>query len=106
VVKPAKETAMKKPKIRASSAKWFNEIDRYIRQYNLQGEMVTHAASDVLDGWATREELTDLIKGRLLRVIRFSRDRDSICGGSWTVGLTDKAIRIFWPDRQALAESV
>lgn len=97
------EKPTRKPRIRASSVRWIVAIDRYIRRINLRGPNLYHAASDELDGHASREELMDLLRRRYLNLIPHEpSDRfgdGTICGSRWTVALTDRAMRIFWPDR-------
>jgi hypothetical protein len=93
----------RKPRIRASSVRWIAAIDRYIRRIDLRGEYLHHAASDKLDGHATREELMDLLRRRFLNLIPHGPSDcfgdGTICGSRWTVALTDRAMRTFWPDR-------
>ncbi len=49
-------------------------------------------------------ELDDLVRLRLLTVVRYS-DRESVgrnphlCGTTWSVNLTERAIRTFWGHR-------
>lgn len=99
----------RKLRISAASLPWLIAIDQYIRQYNITGARgLYEAASDVLDGWALRHEIDDLVRRKLLTVVptgesdyRFDM---SLCGMTWTVGLTDRAIAALWPHR-ALKES-
>ena len=100
---------MSKPRIRASSLPWLTAIDDAIRRHDIRGESLYQTASDVLDGWAERRELVDLCRRRLLTIVRnelcdivADRGRE-ICGNYYSVLLTDRAIRAFWPDRAATA---
>lgn len=103
---------MKKPRIKASSARWVCYIDEHIRSCNLRGPFSSFvdAAADPLDGAAFRSELRDLIDRRMLKVIEYGYDdtkgrdphrgRDpNLCGTWWSVNPTEKMIRAFWPDR-------
>lgn len=95
---------MDKPKVDIASLRWLDAIDRYIRQYDIRGRTLPEAASDVLDGWAIRDELDDLVRRRLLTVVRyraFERDLppSCLCGSDWSVHLTPRAIQTFWPKR-------
>lgn len=77
-------------------------VDDYIRKHDLRGEILSHAASDVLDGAVTRTEIDDLVRRRLLDIYRDGGgppgDPEN-CGTGWTVGLTERAMRALWPDR-------
>lgn len=89
-------------RIRASSCRWLWLIDENIRRYNYQSWNLPCAASDVLDGLATRAELKDLIARRVLAVIKIPRGEGAphgLCGSTWTVDLTALGIATFWPDR-------
>ena len=93
----------KKPKIRASSMPILCELDWSIREYNYRGAGLFEAASDLFDSWLTRRELDDLIRRRFLLVVKYS-DGDvlgcrELCGSTWSVDLTKRAIRAFWPER-------
>jgi hypothetical protein len=97
---------MSKPRINANSAPILLRIDEYIRQYNLRGRALFNAASDTLDGHSTRRELDDLISRRLLSVERFdgyevtgSPEDSRLCGHFFSVSLTERAMRAFWPSR-------
>lgn len=91
---------MRKPRMALHSVRLLAEIDNYIRSYNIRGESLTWAASDVLDGAVFNHEIEDLIRRRYLRVVREWRSpcRDH-CGDSWTVRLSARAMRLFWPAR-------
>ena len=86
------------------------EIDEYIRKYNCRGHSLRQAASDVLDGWAEKEELRPFFRQRLMVMVRhddyedqraagIGPEHEDRCGHRWTVDLTRRAIRCFWPDR-------
>jgi hypothetical protein len=88
-------------KLSAKSFSLLLQIDEYIREYDIRGRWLPSAASDVLDGSVHNPEIADLFRLRLItRII----DQPPLqecdeCGDSWTVHLTDKAIAIFWPER-------
>ena len=94
-----------KPHIRLESVRLLCDIDRYIREFDKPGydrRWLPSAASDVLDGAVDREEIDDLIRRRLLTVIHDGETdeygtSDSLCGNGWTVHLTERAIKAFWP---------
>ena len=48
------------------------------------------AASDVLDGWALREEISGLVRRRVLTPFKLERAAQSISSVTW--GLTDKGV--------------
>lgn len=78
------------------------EIDDYVVRCDCRGESLRSAASDVLDGWATKDELRPFFRQKLLTIIPTGeRIGTDLCGDAWTVALTPRAIRIFWPDREA-----
>lgn len=91
-----------KPRIKAESMQYLVKIDEYIREYDLRGEALLNAASDELDGAVYREEIDDLVRRKLLSVIKFTDEiiwDGHICGYRWTVVLTPRAINLFWPAR-------
>jgi hypothetical protein len=92
-----------KPRINANSVKYITRIDQYIQQYDLRGADLLSAASDELDGAVYREEIEDLVRRKLLTVIRYEDDQmfgnDNLSGFTWSVSLTERAIHIFWPNR-------
>lgn len=103
---------MQKPRLSAVSLKWVAAIGDHIRACNVRGplERFRDVAADALDGRALRGELDDLIRRRMLEVIRYgyddSRGRDparlmdsEVCGTCWSVNPTEKFIRAFWSDR-------
>lgn len=94
------------------SIPWVLKIDACIREYNIRGpfERFRDVASDALDSSALRSELDDLIRRRMLTVVRHGfddslgrdplRDQDSrFCGAGWSVDPTPRMIQTFWPDR-------
>jgi hypothetical protein len=102
----------RKVRVSANSLRWLIEIDRYIREHNIRGslERFRDVASDVLDSWALRSELADLVRRRLLTVVcqgfDDSRGRDplrdsnpDLCGVGWSVNPTERLIHAIWPDR-------
>lgn len=96
-----------KPRIPAASAPLLLKIDSYIRQYDMRGPGLASAASDVLDGLAMRHELEPLVRRRLLTVIPYGedaagwwcRDDSAMCGRTFSVHLTDRAMQALWPER-------
>ena len=103
-----------KVRISLRSARFLAEIDRAVRQANTRGPMerFRDVASDVLDGWAMRNELDELIRCRFLEVVHHGFDdskkfgpdplrfmNPKMCGSSWSVNATEKLIRTFWADR-------
>jgi hypothetical protein len=103
---------MRKLRINASSAKWLDEMDRHVRTCDIRGpiDRFRDVAADPIDGAAYREDLDDLIRRRLLRVVPYDFDdsmgrdpyRDMcqrLCGSSWSVDPTPRLIRALWPDR-------
>jgi hypothetical protein len=95
---------MARPKLTLASVRLLCEVDRYIRQYDIRGPILEHAASDQFDGSYDRDELDELIRKRFLSVLRYDQDKDCIlCGSSFTVELTSRAIALFWPDRKGEA---
>ena len=92
-----------KPRINANSVKYIDRIDQYIKQYDLRGADLLSAASDELDGAVYREEVEDLVRRKLLTIIRYEDDQmfgnDNLSGFTWSVSLTERAIHIFWPNR-------
>lgn len=92
---------IRKPKIKLESVRHLLEIDEYIRQYDLRGRNLESSASDVLDGSVFREEIEDLINRKLLTLIveESTYYNNRMCGTSWTVHLTPRAMKAFWPAR-------
>jgi hypothetical protein len=97
-----------KPRVNVRSVPWLLCIDESIRRWRVRGrDNLRQAASDVLDGWATRAELDDLIRRRFLAVVphdeitEIDRMREPLCGSTWTVDLTERGMRTFWPSRRS-----
>ena len=99
---------MSKPRIPADCVRFMEEIAAYIERYDLRGDELRNAGPDVLDGWATRDELDPLIRRRLLTPIWYGcRDRNegwpygdvALCGEHFTAELTDRAKQLLWPTR-------
>lgn len=99
-------------RIGAASARWIDDMDRHVRACDIRGpiDSFRDVAADPIDGHASRSDLDDLIRRRLLRVVHYGFDdsmgrdpcRDmqpDTCGSSWTVEPTPKLIRALWPDR-------
>lgn len=95
-----------KPRLRPESYAMLLRIGAYITRYNVRGERaLSFTASDVLDGDVTREDVDALVRARLLSIERFTGQRDALfeaCGSDWSVRLTPRAMRLFWPDRLRL----
>ena len=97
----------RKPKINEKSLPWLREIDAFVRELDLTGSSLReHAGGDALDGRATRAELDDLIRRRLLKVVPMPEEKPECppeirdrCGTTWSVDVTERAVRAFWPDR-------
>lgn len=98
-----------KPRLDLTSYAILAECDRYIRQHDVRGDAVLHAASDVCDGHYFFSELVPLYRLGLIRPIDDSpaatrrarrMDRvDGLCGRGPTIEFTEKAARHFWPRR-------
>ena len=91
-----------KPKIRPASIPVLCEIDRAVQEYGYSGSMLYDAAADVCNGLYIREELSDLIRSGILVIVATGERLDArghqLCGTTWSVDLTDKAIDTFWPN--------
>lgn len=94
---------MRKPRINQRSLPLLISLDQHIRDHDCRGTDLYGAPSDLFDGWAYRRELDDLIRRRLLCVLPTGNRRDErgtdMCGTTWTVHLTDRAIQAWWPNR-------
>lgn len=80
----------------------FCKVDDYIRRYGRDPVGLEQAFSDVHDGGLYLKEVQRLFRKRLLTKIRTEppgpREWDSgLMGYLWTVDMTDRAMRIFWP---------
>lgn len=100
-------TEQAKIRVSVASLALLAEVHEYIDQFDIRGETLSHAASDVLDGLVTREEVDDLVRRRLLSVVpydepdEYDRERSALCGTTWTVSLTPRAMAALWPERMA-----
>ena len=88
------------------------ELDEHIRRCGIEGPLsrFRDIASDCFDGAYVRAELDDLIRRRLLYVVRHgfddsmgrdpSRDSDpKLCGVGWSVNPSDALVLALWPGR-------
>lgn len=97
----------KKPRIPALWCPVLCEIDEYIRRYDIRGERLKDAASDVIDSWLTRKEVAPMFRRRLLALVPLNphdcdpREDQTLCGTSWTVDMTPRLMCALWPDRIA-----
>jgi hypothetical protein len=102
----------RKPRLTPEQCRWLAEVHSNVVRYNRRGPSLVEAFSDVHDGGLYESEVAPLVKQRLLRWMPFSevpwelRESDPgpgrrLIGHFRTVDLTDRAIRIFWPDRAA-----
>lgn len=95
----------RKPKLRPGSYALLVEIDAYIRRYNLCGDDLRNAASDVCDGAVVRSDLDELVSKRWLVVEGYPADANpdfALCGDLhryWTVRLHQNAMKRCWPGR-------
>lgn len=108
--------ASKKPRISYKAFKQLRELDEYIRQYDLRGDQLDHAAPDVFDGAVSIFDIEELHRHKWLKFTPYCRPlfshghptianyAEDICGESWTVVLTKNAIKRFWPDRLAAVQ--
>lgn len=101
---------MSKLTISAKSAPLLDELHQYVVECNIRGTVARFrdVASDRFDGAYTREELGDLIRRRLLTVVRYGggsmRMSDpKLCGTIWTVDATERLVIALWPDRVSRA---
>lgn len=91
-----------KPRINAKSLPILIELDERVRRSDYYKASRLHElASDVLDSGTYRHELDDLIRRRFLAVSPAEGPRGPLCGQGWTVDLTQRAMRTFWPHRLA-----
>lgn len=96
-------------KLSLFSYKLLAQVDEYIKEYNLCGERLRDAASDVFDGQIAVWEAEELRRKGLMK---FVPDRsghhpepESILGyaACGSLELTKRAIKTFWPERAAPA---
>jgi len=112
--KPSRRRKAKKIRISAKSLKWIVAIDAHVRECKLRGPLnrFRDVAADVLDGWATRGELRDLLRRRLLCIVEYGYDDSEKwgpdparqmdpeqCGTCWSVNPTERLVRALWWDR-------
>ena len=92
-----------KLRMSARAARIMANVDHYIRQYDIKGNRLSDAASDELDGAVTRDEVDELVRRRLLRIVKFDNKcgQSEACGSNWTVAQTDRAMTKLWPERMA-----
>jgi hypothetical protein len=101
-----------KPRLTPEQCRWLDEVHRDVVSYDLRGPSLVQAFSDRHDSGLLEREVAPLVRSRLLRWMPFSevprefRECDPgpglrLIGTFRTVDLTDRAIRIFWPDRAA-----
>jgi hypothetical protein len=94
-------------RVSAKSLPILAQIHRHVEMCNVRGDLqrFRDVASDSCDGHFYRDELDDLVKRRLLTVIRYD-DNDPagrfdrrLCGSTWSVDPTERLVRGLWPDR-------
>lgn len=97
----------RKARIPAAVASFLVAIDEYIRRYDMHGLSMASAASDVLDGWVGYDEISPLIARRWLSMQRYTNSwpSDPMCGFHFSVRLTKRAMRLFWPERAAIEKT-
>lgn len=97
----------RKLKLSLQEARWFAEVDDYVRHYNVRGRSLVQAFSDVHDSNLFPSEVARLVKRRLLRTIRLpAKDGpgNGLMGDCVTYDLTQRAMAILWPSRIVLAQ--
>ena len=90
---------MRKPKMKLHSLLLLSEIDRYIRAYDVHGYNLISAASDVLDSAVFRHEIDDLLRRRLVCIIKDGCGDGVDPGDGYTLHLTSRAVTAFWAAR-------
>lgn len=93
-----------RPRLRPASYRLLMDIDRYIRRYDVRGRGLPYTASDALDGGVNRSDVDELVRRRLLAIVPLAHGRhnvDDLCGTSWTVELSARAIQLLWHERAA-----
>lgn len=91
-----------KPRIQPAAVPLLQELNRYIEQCDVRGSSLAGVAADVFDGCLTEDELRPLLVAGLVAQVDFEREPgvgDLVCGSSWSVVLTDTAMRAFWSGR-------
>lgn len=96
----------RKPRLTVEQARWFAEVHERVCCCDTRtapGELwpLCEAFSDVHDGNLTPDEVRPLIRKKLLTWCPLETDGydNGLLGGKVTVTLTERALRIFWPDR-------
>lgn len=91
----------RKPRLTLAEARYFCEVDCDIRRGGYSsGRDLEQAFSDRHDSGLYRREIDGLIRKRLLRIVPLLPDQEydiGLMGYSFTVDMTDRAMRIFWP---------
>jgi hypothetical protein len=97
---------LQKPRLSVSAYALLSRVDEYIVRYDLNGPRLSDAASDVLDGLVSRCEIDELVRKKILSIVRYEpvnkysqSNFDTDCGRTWTVVLTKRAISKLWPSR-------
>lgn len=94
---------MAKPRLTIAEARYFCEVDIYIRRFGRFPETLEQSFSEVHDGNLFRWEIDGLIRKRLLKIVPLSEPPGppeydcGLMGYLFTVDLTDRAMEIFWP---------
>lgn len=88
----------------ALCGKVMEAIDAYIKRYDVRGiDRLKASASDVCDGWVTREEIDGLVRGRRLKLFGKAQEPHEVCGSPfsnyWSVELSEKEIQGRYADR-------
>jgi hypothetical protein len=97
-------TRARKPRLTLFEFQCLMRLHQEIVERDYRGETLGHAASDLYDGWLKPEEVRGLIRKRLFLKIPIPAGEgpgNDLLGDRMTVHLTDRAIRVFWPDRRA-----
>lgn len=118
-----KPRASRKPRLTPRECRWFDRVHRAVVEDDLRGESLVQAFSDVHDSGLTLAEVRPLVRQRLLRVVHMGvddlprvdgvpyeptgwcrmpdgrMDHSPLIGFRKTVDLTERALRLFWPDR-------
>lgn len=96
-------------RVSAKSVPILSQIHHHIVMCNVRGDLsrFRDVASDACDGHFYRDELDDLVRRRLLVVVRYN-DNDAanrfdkrLCGSTWSVEPTPQLVTALWPDRVA-----